>query len=111
MHCKEQCEYHVHLMKQTMKNMEQSIDDKIKTLIRQNSDLKFKLNLMGMVKLPSAELAIQHLQAGFVEMALMVETQHATSYNGIYVWKIPGSQDRTNNVPVLRTVLHQPTWL
>lgn len=60
---------------------EQILDDIIKVLIQQNSDLTSWLTAM-MVKLV---LVILHLQAGFVGMAKMM---HATSYNGVYVWKI-----------------------
>ena len=36
-----------------------------------------------------AETAIQNLQEGFSELALMVQTLQATSYNGNFIWKIP----------------------
>jgi hypothetical protein len=69
--------------------MEQAMDDRIKMLIKQNSDLKTESNDIKMeigVKLQlvvdavvNAESAIQHLQEGFSEMAMMVQTLQATS--------------------------------
>ena len=103
-HYKEQCGYHTQLMKQTMKRIEQSMESRIKTLTQQNSDLKAELNsvkLEGATKLQpvmdavrKADSSIQYLQEGFSEMALMVQTLQATSYNGVLVWKIPEIQRR-----------------
>ena len=99
-HYKDQSGYHTQLMKQAFKKVEQAMNDRIRTLTLQNSDLKsevdqFKKEISlqqqsvadAVVK---AESAIQHLQEGFAEMALSlsVETLRATSYDGVYTWKI-----------------------
>ena len=68
---------------------------KMTTLAQQNSDLKTELNYMKMntgARLQRFESAICQLQEGFSEMALMVQTLQATSYNGVFVWKIPEIQ-------------------
>ena len=100
-HYTDQFGYHTQLMKQTFKTVEQAMDNKIKTLIRQNSELNSEINRYKReisLQLQSvadavvkAESAIQHLQEGFAEMALAlsVETLRATSYDGVYTWKIP----------------------
>ena len=113
-HYKDMCGYHTQLMKQTMKRVEQAMDSRIKTLIQQNSDLKTELNSVKMdfgVKMQpvvdavvKAESAIQHLQEGFSEMALMVQTLQATSYNGVFVWKIPEIQRRRHEAKIGKTV-------
>ena len=41
-----------------------------------------------------SETAIQQLHEGFTELALMVQTMQATSYNGNFVWKINEVQRR-----------------
>ena len=89
-------------------------DEKIKTLTQQNSDLKTEINSIKMdigVKLQpvvdavvKAESAIQHLQEGFSEMALMVQTLQATSYNGVFVWKIPEVQRRRHEAKIGKTL-------
>ena len=61
------------------------------TLAQQNSDLKTELNYMKMnigARVQQFESAICQLQERFSEMALMVQTLQATSYNGVFVWKI-----------------------
>ena len=90
-HYKDQAGYHTQLMKQTFKKVEQAMDNKIETLIRQNSELSSEINRVKSETVVKAESAIQHLQEGFAEMtlALSVETLRATSYNGVYTWKIP----------------------
>ena len=100
-HYKDQSGYHTQLMKKAFRKVEQAMDDRIRTLTLQNSDLKsevdqFKkeisLQLQSVADaVVKAESAIQHLQEGFAEMALSlsVETLRATSYDGVYTWKIP----------------------
>jgi hypothetical protein len=63
-----------------MKMIEQAMDTRIKTLTQQNSELKAELNQMA--------VGITCLQAGFTEMALMVQMLQATSYDGTFIWKI-----------------------
>ena len=100
-------------MKQSFKK-EQSLDSKIMTLIQQNSDLKSEVNQVRMeitVKMQpvidavvKAESVIQHLQEGFAEMALMVQTLQATSYSGVFIWKIPEIQRRRHEAKIGKTI-------
>ena len=113
-HYKDQAGYHTQLMKQTFKKVEQAMDNKIRTLKRQNSDMKSEVEQFKMemsLKLQpvkdavvKAESAIQHLQEGFAEMALMVQTLQATSYNGVFIWKIPEIQRRRHEAKIGKTV-------
>ena len=113
-HYKEQLGYHTQLMKQCIKQIEKSVDSRIKTVIQQNSDLKSELNQVRMeisLKLQpvvdavvKTESAIQYLQEGFSEMALMVQTLQATSYNGVFVWKIPEIQRRRHEAKIGKIV-------
>ena len=50
------------------------------------------------------EAAIQQLQDGFGEMALLVQTLQATSYSGVFVWKIPEVRRRRQEAKMGRTV-------
>ena len=109
-HYKDQAGYHAQLMKQTFKKVEQEI----MALKRQNSDLKSEVNQfkneMSLKIQPvkdavvKAESATQHLQEGFAEMALMVQTLQATSYNGVFIWKIPEIQRRRHEAKIGKTV-------
>ena len=68
------------------------MDIKTTTLAQQNSDLKTELNYMKMnigVRLQQLEPAILQLQERFAEIALIMQTLQATSYSGVFVWKIP----------------------
>ena len=47
------------------------------------------------------ESTVQHLQE---EMALMVQTLQATSYNGVFIWKIPEVQRRRHEAKIGKTV-------
>ncbi len=51
-----------------------------------------------------AENAIQNLQEGFSELALMVQTLQATSYNGNFIWKIPEVQRRRHEAKIGNTI-------
>ena len=106
-HYEEQSGYHTQLLKQ-------SLDSKITTLTQQNSDLKSELNQVRMeisIKMQpvidavvKAESAIQRLHEGFSEMALMVQTLQASSYNGTFIWKIPEIQRRRHEAKIGKTV-------
>ena len=101
-------------MKQSFRNIEKTLDTRIQTLTQQNSDLKSEVNQVRMeisLKLQpvvdavvKTESAIQHLQEGFSEMALMVQTLQATSYNGAFIWKIPEIQRRRHEAKIGKTV-------
>ena len=51
------------------------------------------------------EKTIQQLQEGFREMALMVQTLQAASYNGTVIWKISKVQRRRGEARSRRKVL------
>ena len=50
------------------------------------------------------ESAIRQLQDGFGEMALLVQTLQATSYGGVFVWKIPEVKRRRQEAKMGRTI-------
>ena len=50
------------------------------------------------------ETAVQQLQDGFGEMALLVQTLQATSYSGVFVWKIPEVARRRQEAKKGRTI-------
>ena len=50
------------------------------------------------------ETAVQQLQDGFGEMALLVQTLQATSYSGVFVWKIPEVARRRQEAKTGRTI-------
>ena len=50
------------------------------------------------------ETAIQQLQDGFSEMALLVQTLQATSYSGVFIWKIPEVKRRRQEAKMGRTL-------
>ena len=50
------------------------------------------------------ESAVQQLQEGFGEMALMVQTLQATSYTGTFIWKIPEVQRRRHEARIGKTI-------
>ena len=69
--------------------------------IREETSLKIQPIIDAMVKVEST---IQQLQEGFGEMALMVQTLQATSYNGNFIWKIPDVQRRRQEAKIGKTV-------
>ena len=101
-------------MKQNIRKMEQALDNRIKILTQQNSELKSEINQVRLdvsmkiqpVKdaVTKAESAILHLQEGLSEVVLMVQTLQATSYNGVFIWKIPEVQRRRHEAKIGRTV-------
>ena len=94
--------------------MEAEIDTKYITVVQQISDLKSEINHVHReiaVKMQpvasavsKAETAIQNLQEGFSELALMVQTLQATSYNGTFIWKIPEIQRRRHEAKIGKTI-------
>ena len=50
------------------------------------------------------ESAVQQLQEDFSEMALTVQTLQATSYNGVFIWKIPEVQRHRDEAKIGKTV-------
>ena len=105
---------HIQLTKNSLKRLEKSMDSKLMTLSQQLSDLKSEINHVHReisVKMQpvasavsKAETAIQNLQEGFSELALMVQTLQATSYNGSFIWKIPEIQRRRHEAKIGKTI-------
>ena len=102
---------------QTMKKVElvsRSSDQKIVTYDKQIASLRSEIQqlkselasrvepvVQAVVKI---ETAIQQLQDGFGEMALLVQTLQATSYSGTFVWKIPEVHRRRQEAKMGRTI-------
>ena len=61
------------------------LDGELKKL-REEMNSRLQPLLASMVKMESA---VAQLQEGFGEMALIVQSLQATSYNGCFIWKIP----------------------
>ena len=94
--------------------MEKTIDSKHMTLVQQISDLKSEINHVHreisvemqplIAAMSKAETAIQNLQEGFSELALLVQTLQATSYDGSFIWKIPEIQRRRHEAKIGKTI-------
>ena len=85
-----------------VKEMEHHIsDNKSIDSLKREIELKFQTVTQSVVKL---ETAIQQLQEGFGEMALLVQTLQATSYSGVFVWKIPEVTRRRHEARTGRTL-------
>ncbi len=94
--------------------MIKEIEDKLTVHAQEISDLRSEINYVLReisVKLQpiatalgKAENAIQNLQEGFSELALMVQTLQATSYNGNFIWKIPKVQRRRHEAKIGKTI-------
>ena len=54
--------------------------------------------------LGNAESAIQNLQEGYSELALVVQTLQATSYDGTFVWKVPEILRHRHEAKIGKTV-------
>ena len=116
-HYEEQSGYHAQL---AVKKIELSMDTRIKTLTQQNAELKAELSRIKLEitmqlqpvidAVVKAESAIQHLNEGFSEMALMVQTLQATSYNGIFVWKIPAIQRHQHEAKIGQSLYSTPFY-
>ena len=101
-------------MKQNIRKMEQDLENRIKILTQQNSELKSEINQVrfdvsmkiqpvidAVVK---TESIVQRLQEDLSEVILTVQTLQATSYNGVFVWKIPEVQRCRHEAKIGRTV-------
>ena len=106
--------YHLQLVGENLQTFAKSMDERHSILSRQISDLKSEINHVYreiLVKLQpvaaamgKAENAIQKLQEGFSELALMVQTLEAKSYNGTFIWKIPEIQRRRHEAKIGKTI-------
>ena len=93
--------------------MNKAIDSKHMTLAQLISDLKSEINHVRreisvkmqplIATVSQAETSIQNLQEGFSELALMVQTLQATSYDGSFIWKIPEIQRRRHESKIGKT--------
>ncbi len=105
---------HLQLTKNSIQRIDKTMEAKIMMLSEQISDLRSEINhsnreisvqLQPVASAVSkAENAIQNLQEGFSELALMVQTLQSTSYNGSFIWKIPEVQRRRHEAKIGKTV-------
>ena len=113
-HVREQAVYHNQLMKKPNKELQLSVETQMASLDKQvtsiksdisqiRSELSIKLQPLRETVTRLATTALQ-LQEGFNEMALLVQTLQATSYNGIFIWKIPEIQRRKHEAVTGMTV-------
>ena len=70
--------------------------------LQTQSDTELSKQLLDAVM--KVETAVQQLQEGFGEMALMVQTLQATSYTGTFIWKVPEVQRRRNEARIGKTI-------
>jgi hypothetical protein len=99
---------HLNLLKTTIdkrgKDVTMELEElrgKIKEMELRRSSESLKSMVQSVMKL---ETTIQQLQDGFGEMALLVQTLQATSYSGIFIWKIPEVTRRRHEARVGRTL-------
>ena len=69
--------------------------------VREEMSSKIQSLVEAVMKMESA---VKQLQEGFGEMALLVQTLQATSYNGVFIWKIPEVQRRRQEAKIGRTI-------
>ena len=113
-HAKEFLPYHNQLLKKTTKELHHKVDTQIAALdsktvslrtelaqIRTEMSLKLQPITEAVMK---ADSAILRLQEGLSEVSLLIQTLQAASYNGIFIWKIPEVERRTNEAKMGKTV-------
>ncbi len=83
--------------------LSKQISDLQSVINRMNRDISVQLQPVASA-VSKAENDIQNLQEGFSELALMVQTLQATSYNGSFIWKIPEVQRRRHEAKVGKTI-------
>jgi hypothetical protein len=99
----------------TVELVSRSADSKLDNYEKQIAALQHEIHtlrneLMSHVQNPvvqsvvKLETTIQQLQDGFGEMALLVQTLQATSYSGVFIWKIPEVTRRRHEARVGRTL-------
>ena len=113
-HNKDQFSYHNQLARRASKELEQAIDARITATEQQVASLKsdtahlqseMATKMQPLIDaVVRVETTIQQIQEGFGEMALMVQTLQATSYSGVFIWKIPEVQRRRGEARSGRTV-------
>ncbi len=105
---------HLQLTKNSIQRIDKTMEAKIMMLSEQISDLRSEINhvnreisvqLQPLASAVSkAENAIQNLQEGFSELALMVQMLQSTSYCGSFIWKIPEVQRRRHEAKIGKTI-------
>ena len=65
-----------------------SLESQLKTRLSSQEQPSSRLQPL-MASVVKMESAVAQLQEGFGEMALIVQSLQATSYNGCFIWKIP----------------------
>ena len=97
----------------TARNIElvsRSADDKLSGYDKQIATLRSEIHQLHselvsrMEATMKIETVVQQLQDGFGEMALLVQTLQATSYSGVFVWKIPEVTRRRHEARMGRTI-------
>ena len=101
----------------TARNIElvsRSADDKLSSYDKQVAALKSEIHQLRSELVSQMEMVVQssmkvgrdvqQLQEGFGEMALLVQTLQATSYSGVFVWKIPEVTRRRHEARTGRTI-------
>ncbi len=105
---------HLQLTKNSIQRIDKAMEVEIMMLSEQISDLRSEINHVNRAipvqlqpvasAVSKAENAIQNLQEGFSELALMVQTLQAISYNGSFIWKIPEVQHRRHEAKIGKTI-------
>ena len=106
---------HLLLLKKTTEEKERSSLEKLEkelqlAITQCNRDIdKLRNELMSHIQpmvqaMMKVETVVQQLQDGFGEMALLVQTLQATSYSGVFVWKVPEVTRRRHEARMGRTI-------
>ena len=85
----------------------QASESQIATLTNELAQLKteFAAKIKPIMEATiKAETAIQQLHEGFSELALVVQTLQATSYDGTFIWKINEVQRRRHEAKIAKVV-------
>ena len=98
---------------QTDRNL-QTVKERMRILELEIASMKMELNQLKKTTncqiqpvveaVMKMESSVQQLQEGFGEMALLLQTLQATSYNGVFVWKIPDVRRRRQEAKAGRTI-------
>ena len=101
--CWTQTDKNLQTVKERMRTLELEIISRKKELEQLKEKINYQIQpvVEAVMKMESA---VQQLQEGFGEMALLMQTLQATSYNGVFVWKIPDVQRRRQEAKVGRTI-------
>ena len=107
--CRQQNQQSVELVSRSAETTqtETGRDQQITALQREIHQLRSELlSRVGPVSgsITKVESAVEQLKEGFGELALLVQTLQATSYSGVFVWKIPEVTRRRHEAQMGRTL-------